>query len=124
MTKKTNLSAQRSDGDLFFVDSSDDEWEVRDYLHEWTEISVSFDIPACQSTVAEIYPALWKHACSPEDRTPDQHDAYTVATWLRPADRDGRLQDALHPNRSPPERGVAQVGAGFWEWGRNPCSTG
>jgi hypothetical protein len=68
-----------------------------------------WDIPAGHSAVAEVYPALWKHAYAPEDRTPDQHDAYTVATWLRQADRDGRLQDALHPNLSPPERGIAQV---------------
>ena len=67
------------------------------------------DIPAGHSAIAEVYPALWKHAYAPEDRTPDQHDAYTVATWLRQADRDGRLQDALHPNLSPPERGIAEV---------------
>ncbi|GAB2947524.1 helicase-related protein [Aquaspirillum soli] len=44
MPKKPNLSLQRSDGDLFIVDNSDNEWKVRDYLREWTEISVSFDI--------------------------------------------------------------------------------
>ncbi len=76
-------------------------------LHFWP-----FDgwgIPAGHSAVAEVYPALWKHAYAPEDRTPDQHDAYTVATWLRQADHDDRLHDALHPNLSPPERGIAQV---------------
>jgi hypothetical protein len=76
-------------------------------LHFWP--FDGWDIPACHSAIAEVYPALWKHAFSPEDRTPDQHDAYTVATWLRQADRDGRLHDALHPNLSPPERGIAQV---------------
>jgi len=44
MTKKTNLSNPRSGGDLFIVDNSDDDWKVRDYLREWTEISISFDI--------------------------------------------------------------------------------
>ena len=68
-----------------------------------------WDIPAGRSAIAEVYPALWKHAYAPEDRTPDQHDAYTVATWLRQADRDGRLQAALKPDLSPPERAVAQV---------------
>jgi hypothetical protein len=76
-------------------------------LHFWP--FDGWDIPAGHSAVAEVYPALWKHAYAPEDRTPDQHDAYTVATWLRQADRDGRLQDALHPKLSPPERGIAQV---------------
>ncbi|MBH2009036.1 MAG: hypothetical protein I8H71_04965 [Xanthomonadaceae bacterium] len=76
-------------------------------LHFWP--FDGWDIPAGHSAVTEVYPALWKHAYAPEDRTPDQHDAYTVATWLRQADRDGRLKDALHPNLSPPERGIAQV---------------
>ena len=76
-------------------------------LHFWP--FDGWEIPAGHSAVAEVYPALWKHAYAPENRTPDQHDAYTVATWLRQADRDGRLQDALHPNLSPPERGIAEV---------------
>ena len=76
-------------------------------LHFWP--FDGWEIPAGHSAVAEVYPALWKHAYAPENRTPDQHDAYTVATWLRQADRDGRLQDALHPNLSPPERAIAQV---------------
>lgn len=44
MMKQTNVAPQRSGGDLFIVDNSDDDWKVRDYLREWTEISVSFDI--------------------------------------------------------------------------------
>lgn len=68
-----------------------------------------WDIPAGRSAVAEVYPALWKHAYAPGDRTPDQHDAYTVATWLREADRDGRLLVALKPDLLPPQRAVAQV---------------
>lgn len=44
MTKKSLLPAQHSGGDLFIVDNSDEDWKVRDYLREWTEISVSFDI--------------------------------------------------------------------------------
>ena len=76
-------------------------------LHFWP--FDGWEIPAGHSAVAEVYPALWKHAYAPENRTPDQHDAYTVATWLRQADLDGRLQDALQPNLSPPERGIAEV---------------
>lgn len=68
-----------------------------------------WDIPAQRSAIAEVYPALWKHAYAPEDRTPDQHDAYTVATWLRQADRDGRLQAALNPQLSNPDRAIAAV---------------
>lgn len=66
-------------------------------------------IPAGHSAVVEIYPALWKHAYASEDRTPDQHDAYTVATWLQQADRDGRLQRFLNPALTSTERAVAGV---------------
>ena len=66
-------------------------------------------IPAGRSAVAEVYPALWKHAYAPEGRTPDQHDAYTVATWLRQADRDGRLQATLSPQLTPWESSIAGV---------------
>ena len=66
-------------------------------------------IPAGRSAVVEVYPALWKHAYAQEGRTGDQHDAYAVATWLRQADRDGRLQAALNPNLTGAERTVATV---------------
>lgn len=55
-----------------------------------------WDIPDGRSALAEVYPALWKHAYPVEGRTPDQHDAYVVATWLREADRDGRLRATLN----------------------------
>src|ERR1700704_4154412 len=48
-------------------------------------------IPPGKSAIAEAYPALWKHAYAREGRTPDQHDAYTVAAWLQQGDREGRL---------------------------------
>jgi len=31
-------------GDVFIVDNSDSKWKVRQYLHEWAEISTSFDV--------------------------------------------------------------------------------
>jgi hypothetical protein len=49
-----------------------------------------WDIPAGRSAVAEVYPALWNRSFLREDRTSDQHDAYSVAGWLSRADRDGR----------------------------------
>lgn len=76
-------------------------------LHCWP--FDGWEIPAGRSAVVEIYPSLWRHAHPPGDRTPDQHDAYVIATWLRQADCDGRLRAALSPVLSPPERAVAQV---------------
>jgi hypothetical protein len=66
-------------------------------------------IPAGKSAVVEVYPARWNRAYAPEGRTGDQHDAYTVANWLRQADRDGRLQAALTPNLTDAERTLAGV---------------
>jgi hypothetical protein len=66
-------------------------------------------IPRDRSAIAEVYPALWKHAYAPEGRTPDQHDAFAIATWLSQADRDGRLETALNPELRPAERTVAGV---------------
>lgn len=48
-----------------------------------------WDILPGRSVVAEVYPALWKHAYPSQGLTPDQHDAYAVASWLRDADRSG-----------------------------------
>jgi hypothetical protein len=61
------------------------------------------------SVVAEVNPALWKHAFPVLDRTPDQHDAYSVAAWMQQADRDGRLLRCLEPIPDEPERAFAGV---------------
>ena len=59
--------------------------------------------------MVEVYPALWKHAYAVNGRTADQHDAYSVAAWLREADLGGQFGRCLNPELTPPERTVAQV---------------
>ena len=66
-------------------------------------------IPPGRSVIAEVYPALWNRGFRRENRTPDQHDAYAVAAWLRQADSDGRLIDFFKPSLTPAERALAQV---------------
>jgi len=66
-------------------------------------------LPASLSAVVEVYPALWNRGFAQEGRTPDQHDAWSVAEWLRRADLDGSLAGFLEPSLSSSERGVAQV---------------
>lgn len=68
-----------------------------------------WDIPAGKSALAEIYPSLWSKNYPREDRTPDQHDAFVTASWLRQADLDGNLQEFLHPTLSFQDEAVAQV---------------
>lgn len=64
--------------------------------------------PGC-SAVVEAYPSLWSRGIARDGRTPDQHDAYVVAAWMRQADLDGSLSGFLQPSLSPAERTVAQV---------------
>lgn len=66
-------------------------------------------VPARRSVVAEVYPRLWSSQFPRQDRTPDQHDAYSVAAWLSQADRNGTLADLFNPDLTPPERAVAAV---------------
>jgi len=68
-----------------------------------------WDIPAGHSAIAEVYPSLWRRGFALEGRTPDQHDAFCIATWLGRADRDGTLAGLLKPDLSPADRAVAQV---------------
>jgi len=61
------------------------------------------------SVVAEVYPRLWSAAYPVEGRTPDQHDAYSVARWLQQADLEGNLQHALQPPEPQPFATTAMV---------------
>ena len=65
--------------------------------------------PAGRSVVAEVYPALWQRNLPAGNRTPHQHDAWSVARWLRHADADATLAAHFHPPLAPAERTVAAV---------------
>lgn len=62
-----------------------------------------------RSVIAEVYPALWSRSFSRDDRTADQHDAYSVTAWMQRADRDGSLATYFEPALSPAERAVADI---------------
>ncbi len=66
-------------------------------------------VPEGRSAIAEVYPALWSHSFTREDRTGDQHDAFAIAAWLSGADRDGRLPTFFNPALTAPERTTAEV---------------
>ena len=42
-------------------------------------------------------------------RTPDQHDAFSIAEWMRRADSDGSLESYFHPELAPDERKKAEI---------------
>jgi|SRR5215472_1243783 len=68
-----------------------------------------WEVPDGRSVVAEVYPSLWRRNFSVEERTPDQHDAYSVATWMRNTDQEGQLHEFLQPIMTPQERTQAQI---------------
>lgn len=68
-----------------------------------------WQVPAGRSVVLEAYPALYKRSYASDDRTPDQHDAFSIASWLRDKDADGTLQAALQPNLPPSLLKQAQI---------------
>ena len=81
--------------------------QVGNRVHFWP-----FDgwkIPPERSVVAEVYPSLWRSHFPREGRTNDQHDAYTVAEWMRRADRIGELEIFLQSPLNPAERTLAVV---------------
>ena len=81
--------------------------ELGNQVHFWP--FDGWDIPDGRSAVAEVYPSLWSGSFTRNDRTADQHDAYSAAEWLRRADRDGTLDEFLQPSLRPAERTVAEV---------------
>jgi hypothetical protein len=78
-----------------------------DRVHFWP--FDGWDIPDGRSAIAEVYPSLWNRGFPREQRAADQHDAYSVAAWMRRADHDGSLVAFLSPSLAPDEREVARI---------------
>jgi hypothetical protein len=68
-----------------------------------------WSVPPNRTVVAEVYPVLWSRTFPTAGRTPDQHDAFATAEWLRRADRDGSLQTFLCPELELHERKAAEI---------------
>ena len=59
--------------------------------------------------IAEVYPSLWSRSFPREDRTPDQHDAYSVARWMRESDASGNLTEYFAPALTPADCSAARI---------------
>jgi|SRR5664279_5828586 len=68
-----------------------------------------WDVPAGRSVVAEVYPSLCSRGFARRDRNEHQHDAFSVAEWMRRSDLDGTLADLLAPALAPAEREAAYI---------------
>lgn len=61
------------------------------------------------SVIAEVYPALYKRRFPKGDRTPDEHDAWSIAAWLQEVDRRGALNQYLAPPLTLSEQKQAEL---------------
>jgi hypothetical protein len=85
------------------------------YLRQRTGERIHFwpfdgwNIPVGKSTVAEVYPSLWSRSFPSEGRSAHQHDAYSVAEWMRRVDLDGSLAEFVNPSLTAEDRALAQI---------------
>ena len=85
------------------------------FLRRWVKRPLHFwpfdgwSIPGGHSAVVEVYPSLWSRSFPREDRNPHQHDAYSIAAWMRQADGEGSLTRYLNPALEPSERQIAEI---------------
>ncbi|MEQ9258619.1 MAG: hypothetical protein RIG84_05940 [Roseovarius sp.] len=68
-----------------------------------------WQVPDGASVLAEVHPRLWKGSYEVDGLTPAQQNAFTVASWLRDADMDGRIAAALCPALPPAVAAIGQV---------------
>ena len=68
-----------------------------------------WQLPAGKSVVAEVYPALWSRSFAQGSRDSHQHDAYSIAAWMRQADSSGSLAIFASPPLSEADRVAAQI---------------
>ena len=80
--------------------------QVGERVHFWP--FDGWDIPTGRSVMVEVYPSLWSRSFAREGRNADQHDAYSVAAWMRSADLKGSLAEFFDPELTPGEREVAR----------------
>ena len=79
---------------------------VGDRIHFWP--FDGWDFPENKSVIAEVYPSIFKNRFPREGRTPDEQDAYAVARWLEEKDREGILNQYLHPPLSDSKMKIAK----------------
>jgi hypothetical protein len=68
-----------------------------------------WQVPPGRSAVVEAYPSLWSRSCTREHRTSHQHDAWSIAEWMRQTDKQGLLPTYFNPPLSPEQRRIADI---------------
>jgi len=81
--------------------------QVGDCVHFWP--FDGFDVPLEKSVVAEVYPSIFRNRYPRDERTSDEHDAYSIAMWLKEMDERGTLERYFNPPLSSAERSQAEL---------------
>jgi hypothetical protein len=76
-------------------------------LHFWP--FDGWDLPGAAPVLVEAYPALCRRRYPREHRTADEHDAFSVAAWLRDMDSRGALERYSRPPLSESETRAAEL---------------
>jgi hypothetical protein len=85
------------------------------YIQQRTSELVHFwpfdgwEIPIGRSVVAEVYPAPWSNSFPQENRNCHQHDAYSIAAWMRQTDSHGSLSAFTKPHLPEDELRIAEI---------------
>jgi hypothetical protein len=72
--------------------------QIKELIHFWP-----FD------DFAEVYPSIFGKRYESEDRTGDEHDAYSIAMWLKQMDGQGYLERYFNPPLSSSERELPKL---------------
>ena len=82
-------------------------FETKPRIHFWP--FDGFDVPDDKSVIAEVYPSIFRRRYAKENRTADEHDAFSVVAWLSEMDRRGTLDYYFKPPLSLPESRKARL---------------
>ena len=85
--------------------------KVGDKVHFWP-----FDgwtPPEDKSVIAEVSPFMFSRQYPKEGRTPQEHDAFSVACWLSDMNSSDRLEAYFHPHLTNEERRTAETTEGW-----------
>lgn len=80
---------------------------LKDRLHFWP--FDGFDVPEGKSVITEIYPSMFRRRYVRGERSVDEHDAYSVAYWLRQMDGLNMLPRYFNPPLTLPERRIVEL---------------
>ena len=69
--------------------------QISDKVHFWP--FDGFDIPEGQTVIVEVYPSIFRRRYKRVFKSPDEHDAYSIARWFQENDRQETLDYYFRP---------------------------